>query len=103
MAVEGTSHQVPVHKFTYLPLKPRLARLFGTTSTAAVLQSHTAIGSSNRKIFDIQQSMAWENAYGDGGIFGGDPRGRPCVPTESIRLHIARSPTQCDVDLAEFA
>lgn len=32
--------RVPVRKFTYLPLKPRLARMFGTASTAAVLQSH---------------------------------------------------------------
>lgn len=68
--------QVAVRKFTYLPLKPRLARLFGTASTAALLQAHAQTSvERNGKIFDIQQSRAWDAAYGHGGVFGEDPRG----------------------------
>ena len=66
--------EVAVRKFTYLPLKPRLARLFGTASTAAVLQAH-ATAERGAKVYDIQQSSAWDAAYGQDGVFGRDPRG----------------------------
>lgn len=96
---------VPVRKFTYLPLKPHLSRLFGTASTAAVLQSHTTLG-RNGKFFDIQQSSAWDAAYGNGGIFGGDPRGislamhvhRWCKPVFSHIFNVAYN-----ADIAQFA
>ena len=65
---------VPVRQFTYLPLKPRLARMFGNESMAVVLQAHTALRKS-AKIYDIQQLSAWNAAYGSNGVFGGDPRG----------------------------
>lgn len=32
--------QIPVRRFTYLPLKPRLTRFFGTANLAGVLQAH---------------------------------------------------------------
>ena len=66
--------EVAVRKFNYLPLKPRLARLFGTASTAAVLQAH-ATAERGAKVYDIQQSSAWDAAYGQDGVFGRDPRG----------------------------
>lgn len=65
---------IPVRSFTYLPLKPRLARFFGTSNLAGVLQSHTDLQSFS-KIYDIQQSKAWSEAYSADGIFHGDPRG----------------------------
>ena len=66
----------PVRRFTYLPIRPRLARLFGSANMAAVLQSHTTLGGTGiRKVYDVQQSKAWEAAYSTSGIFGGDPRG----------------------------
>lgn len=63
---------VAVRKFTYLPLKSRLARLFGTASRAAVLQAHSSIGRN-----DVQQSSAWDTAYSDGGVLGGSQRHFP--------------------------
>ena len=39
--VFGTT--TPARRFTYLPLKPRLIRLFGTCSIAHLLQSHAVI------------------------------------------------------------
>lgn len=62
-----------VRRYKYLPLKPRIERLFGNTNFAAILKSHTAIGT--RKIFDIQQSRAWDAAYSTDGIFCGESRG----------------------------
>ena len=58
--------------YIYLPLKPRLTRMFGTANIAAVLQSHVIIqGKGSAGVYDIQRSSAWEAAYNDG-IFGGD-------------------------------
>lgn len=64
-----------VRRYTYLPIKPRLTRLFGTANIAAVLQSHTALGNSSARVYDIQQSSAWEAAYSSDGVFAGDPWG----------------------------
>ena len=59
--VSGKSLQA-VRRYTYLPLKPRLTRLFGTANMAAVLQSHTTLSGRNARVYDIQQSSAWETA-----------------------------------------
>lgn len=62
--------------FTYLPLKPRLTRFFGTANLAGVLQSHATTNLSHSgAIFDIHQSEAWREAYSGSGIFKGDPQG----------------------------
>ena len=67
---------IPVRRFTYLPLKPRLCRLFGNTNMAQVLQAHTTMKNSEAEdIFDIHQSSEWKNAYCNSGLFQGDPRG----------------------------
>ena len=66
--------RVAVRRFTYLPLKPRLARLFSTSNMAQVLQSHAVLRESDH-IYDIHQSAAWNDAYKVGGLFGGDKRG----------------------------
>ena len=67
---------VPARRFTYLPLKPRLSRLFGTSNMAQVLQSHAVVEvSETEPIYDIQQSSAWKKAYSNTGLFQGDPRG----------------------------
>lgn len=63
----------PKRRFIYLPLQPRLRRFFGTSNLAAVLQSHTILQSG--KIYDIQQSSVWQEAYSESGLFQGDPRG----------------------------
>ena len=61
---------------TYLPLKPRLSRLFNTSCLAQILQSHTLIRSNEENdMFDIHQSPVWNAAYDQEGLFKGDSRG----------------------------
>lgn len=78
----GCSRYVSEHShtavrcFTYLPLKPRLARMFGNTNMAQILQSHAIVHDlEDNHVVDVQQSVAWKNAYHKDGIFNGDPRG----------------------------
>jgi len=68
--------RIPARTFTYLPLKPRLSRLFNTSSLAQALQSHTVTRSDEDDVmFDIHHSSAWKAAYDPDGLFKGDPRG----------------------------
>ena len=64
---------IPAHTFTYLPLGPRLSRVFGTASLAALIQSHGT--QSEADMYDIHDSPSWKKAYGSGGVFGNDKRG----------------------------
>ena len=64
-----------VRRFTYLPLKSRLERMFGNATVAQILQSHNSPQDEVTPIFDIHQSPAWKKAYDKDGIFKGDPRG----------------------------
>lgn len=69
---------IPVRHFTYLPIKPRLQRMFGNSNIAQVLQSHATLTYSEldyMRVYDIQQSLAWRGFYSENGIFKGDPRG----------------------------
>ena len=59
--VSERSH-IPTRTFTYLPLKPRLLRMFGTSNMAQVLQTH-AVVQDDDCIYDIQQSPAWKTTY----------------------------------------
>ena len=54
--------------FLYLPLKPRLQRLFGSSCMAEILRSHLthARGTTMR---DIHDSPAWQDAYHREGIY----------------------------------
>ena len=70
--IPGTS--IPARTFTYLPLGPRLARLFGTSNLAQVIQSHLKQEESD-EMTDIHDSPTWKEAYSLSGIFGGDGRG----------------------------
>lgn len=60
--------------FSYLPLKPRLERLFGDSCMAGVLQAHMRVDPVS-ELKDVHDSEAWLSAYSESGIFGGDPRG----------------------------
>lgn len=65
-----------VRRFTYLPLKPRLQRMFGNTRMAEILQSHATVQhSAHHSMHYIQDSPCWQNAYSNCGVFGGDRRG----------------------------
>ena len=65
---------VPAKRFLYLPIGPRLERMFGTAILSELLQSHI-----NRnfcgKLFDVQDACTWKSAYSATGIFNGDPHG----------------------------
>ena len=70
------SSKIACRIFTYLPLKPRLARLFNTSNMAQVLQSHATFSECDENLmYDMHQSTAWNDAYSIGGLFGGDRRG----------------------------
>ena len=68
--------KLAVRRFTYLPLKKRLQRLFGNHNMAQVLQSHcVAHENDDDNIFDIHQSATWKKVYGSNGMFKEDHRG----------------------------
>lgn len=70
-----TKQNVPARRFTYLPVGPRLVRLFGTKNLAEVVQSHGLHQSSKRThLYDIQDSTAWELAYSTSGQFASEFR-----------------------------
>ena len=66
---------VPVRKFIYLPLGPRIIRMFSHKKTAMELQSHISGLPNNTKMHDIHDSSAWSKAYSNAGLFKGDKRG----------------------------
>ena len=69
--------KVPRKRFHYLPLSPRLHRLFGNAHTSELLQSHNV--SSETKptstVVDIHQSQLWKDLYSQEGLYQGDSRG----------------------------
>lgn len=69
-----TGKEIPVRRFYYLPIGPRLERIFGTSNFAQLIQAHrVSLGPST--MFDVHDSPVWKSAYSDTGIFKGDPRG----------------------------
>lgn len=66
---------IPVRKFIYLPIGPRLIRLFGTASLAGLMYSSADSGEQKDEVHDVQESPAWQRAYGPGGSFAGNKRG----------------------------
>ena len=82
---------IPMRRFTYLPLKPRLERIFGTANIAGVLQSHAHLPREG-VVYDIQSmgscihchwSISWR------------PSRNFFAQMESIHLHIIRSHILC--------
>ncbi len=71
---KSTGKSVPVRRFHYLPLGPRLQRLFGTSNLAQLVQAHQNIA-PNSTMFDLHDSPIWRSSYSDTGMFKGDPRG----------------------------
>lgn len=69
--------KIPARKFVYLPLGPRLVRMFGTKHLAQIVQAHP--GASGQRtytdMYDIHDSPTWTKAYSSDGIFEGDKRG----------------------------
>ena len=73
-AVRYKSAKQPIRRFIYLPIGPRLIRMFGSKNIAHLLQAHLT-QSSTDSMYDIHDSPTWKGAYSCHGIFGGDLRG----------------------------
>lgn len=65
---------VPAKRFQYLPVGPRLQRLFGTANLAQIVQSHGSEDSTT-VMQDVHDSPAWRQMYSPKGVFAGDRRG----------------------------
>ena len=66
----------PAKRYTYLPIGPRLERLFGTASLSEIVQSHLQLTNDpdDDYMYDIHDSPAWREAYASTGQFEGDSR-----------------------------
>ncbi len=67
---------IPARTYTYLPVGPRLVRLFGTHNLAKIIQAHGLRCCSDGLImYDIHDSPSWKLAYSSTGNFSSDCRG----------------------------
>ena len=69
-------NEIPARRFAYLPLGPRLKRLFGTSNLAQIVQAHHGCDNDDDDVmFDIHDSPIWCESYSKNGMFNGDKRG----------------------------
>lgn len=70
------NQEVPAKRFTYLPVGPRLVRLFGTYSLSKIVQAHgMRLSEGPCLMYDIHDSLSWSSAYSSAGPFASDVRG----------------------------
>lgn len=69
-----TKPGVAVKRFIYLPIGPRLVRLFGTSNLSQIVQSH-GLQVTGSTMYDIHSSPAWKLAYSNSGQFSSGYRG----------------------------
>ena len=64
-------------RFKYIPIRPRLRRMFGNKTMSKHLQSHKHMNANDTDtvMSDLHQSPAWNSKYDYNGPFEGDPRG----------------------------
>lgn len=67
--------KIPRKVFKYVPLGPRLKRMFSYEKTAKDLQIHMTADTSSSIVSDIHESNFWKEQYSTTGPFQGDPRG----------------------------
>ena len=93
---------IPFRRFRYLPVGPRLERLFGTASLAQLVQAH-ALPPTVSLMSDIHHSPMWNEAYSDGGVFNGDPRGIAlgiCADGVNPFSHLRTTYSMCPIVLS---
>lgn len=68
---------IPRKRFKYLPLMPRLQRLFSIACISQLLQNHSLTTNEvlPTKVSDIHQTETWRKWYSPEGPFAGDARG----------------------------
>ena len=62
-------HSVEQKRFIYLPIGPRLARIYGEESLAKLLQAHDGSKHTRWLMWDIQDSPVWKELYSKEGYF----------------------------------
>ena len=71
--------QIPRRTFTYIPIGPRLARIYGDENLSKIVFSHPGskneILSKNNYMEDIHDAPVWKELYSDSGFFKGDNKG----------------------------
>lgn len=68
--------QVARKKFKYIPLAPRIKRMFANKNVSELLQKHQdKHAKSETSISDFHETNAWKSLYSADGYFKGDPRG----------------------------
>ena len=69
--------KTPRKRFSYIPLLPRLKRMFASRNVSQLLQGHLSCSDNKTGsvMHDIHQSPAWISKYSKDGSFQGDHRG----------------------------
>ena len=76
VVLHGTQSLESLQGHTYLPVGPRLVRLFGTHKLAKIIQAHgLRCCSDGLVMYDIHDSPSWKLAYSSTGTFSSDCRG----------------------------
>ena len=66
---------IPERRFIYMPLGPRLERMFGTSNLSQIVQAHSSRVKMPGVMYDIHDSPSWKALFSPEGIFKGDKRG----------------------------
>lgn len=72
--------QVACRRFVYLPIGPRLKRIYGNATLCEIIQMHHNIGTgvdddNDFELRDIQDAPIWKHEYSESGFFENDARG----------------------------
>ena len=64
---------VPYKNFVYLPIRPRLERIFVTAHLSQLMQAHMHVEvKDGQDILDIQHTTFWRDCFAQPGVFKGD-------------------------------
>lgn len=61
--------------FVYIPIGPRLARIYGESNLAKIVQCHPGDEFEGTDMYDIHQSPTWKSLYAADGYFAGNKMG----------------------------
>ena len=66
--------QTPRKRYKYIPLLPRIKKMFASARISELLQAHSRVKPIKEVGYDIHDSRAWKSWYSLDGYFGGDAR-----------------------------
>lgn len=77
--VKTTSNRlIPKRKFIYVPIGPRIARMFGDVNLSQLVLSHPGSNQQEEKdtcMWDVHHSSTWSEVYSKDGYFEGNKAG----------------------------